>query len=84
MIFKLSRGKICVANFIPPANGARLGSYFCVKSLTLAKKHCLKKEFKRTAWLFISYKTSFDPTLFQFISARLDGTESVKPHFLVI
>ena len=24
---ELSRGEICVANFIPPANGARLGKY---------------------------------------------------------
>ena len=24
---KLSRGEICVANFIPPANGASLDSY---------------------------------------------------------
>ena len=31
---KLSRGEICVENFIPPANGASLGSYFCVKNLT--------------------------------------------------
>ena len=26
-IIKLSRGEICVANLIPPANGASLGSY---------------------------------------------------------
>ena len=26
---KLSRGEICVANFIPPANGASLGSFLC-------------------------------------------------------
>ena len=26
---KLSRGEICVANFIPPANGASLGRFFC-------------------------------------------------------
>ena len=30
---KLSRGEICVANFIPtPANGASLGRFFCVKN----------------------------------------------------
>ena len=27
----LSRGEICVANFIPPANGASLGSFLCSK-----------------------------------------------------
>ena len=26
--FKLSRGEICVANLIPPANGASQGNYF--------------------------------------------------------
>ena len=26
-VFKLSRGEICEANFIPPVNGASLGSY---------------------------------------------------------
>ena len=35
-IIKLSRGEICVPNFIPPANGASLGSYFCVKNWTSA------------------------------------------------
>ena len=33
---KLSSGEICVANFIPPANGVGLGSYFCVKYLISA------------------------------------------------
>ena len=33
---KLSRGEICVANFIPPANGSSLGSYFRGKNLTSA------------------------------------------------
>jgi hypothetical protein len=28
---KLSRGEICVPNFTPPGNGARLGSNFCCK-----------------------------------------------------
>ena len=28
---KLSRGQICVANFIPPANGASQGIYFLAK-----------------------------------------------------
>ena len=28
---KLSRGEICVANFIPPANGASRGNYFQAK-----------------------------------------------------
>ena len=32
---KLSRGEICVKNFIPPANGASLGSYFCVWNLSI-------------------------------------------------
>ena len=31
--YKLSRGEICVANFIPPTNGASQGSY-------LVKKNC--------------------------------------------
>ena len=30
-IYKLSRGEICVANFIPPANGASQGNYFQAK-----------------------------------------------------
>ena len=30
-IKKLSRGEICVKNFIPPANGASLGSFLCSK-----------------------------------------------------
>ena len=29
--FKLSRGEICVANFIPPVNGVSLGSYLVKK-----------------------------------------------------
>ena len=29
---QLSRGKICVANFISPANGVSLGNYFQPKS----------------------------------------------------
>ena len=28
---KLSRGEICVANFIPPANGVRQGNYLLAK-----------------------------------------------------
>ena len=28
---KLSKGKMCVANFKPSANNASLGSYFCAK-----------------------------------------------------
>ena len=36
LTYKLSRGEICVANLIPPANGASLGSYFCVKNLDSA------------------------------------------------
>ena len=27
--YKLIKGEICVENFIPPADGASLGSYFC-------------------------------------------------------
>ena len=30
-MFQFSRGEICVANFIAPANGASLGIYFCAK-----------------------------------------------------
>ena len=33
IINKLSRGEICVANFIPPGNGASLGGYFSVVTL---------------------------------------------------
>ena len=32
-IDKLSRGEICVANFIPPVNGASQGNYFLPKKL---------------------------------------------------
>ena len=32
-----------MANFLPPVNGASLGSYFCVKNLTSAWNHCLNK-----------------------------------------
>ena len=31
-IYKLSRGEICMANFIPPANGASQGNYFEAKT----------------------------------------------------
>ena len=34
---KLSRGEICVANFIPPANGASQGNYFQAKIQKMAK-----------------------------------------------
>ena len=30
-IIKLSKGEICAANFIPPANGASQGNYFKAK-----------------------------------------------------
>ena len=33
---KLSRGEICVGNFIPPANGASLGNYFQAKIKKMA------------------------------------------------
>ena len=33
---KFSRGEICVANFIPPANGASQGNYFLPQSYKLA------------------------------------------------
>ena len=39
---KLSRGEICVANLIPPANGASLGIYFKAKNLNSAWKYSLK------------------------------------------
>ena len=42
-MLKLSRGRICVANFIPPVNDASLVSYFWFKNLTSAYKHCLNK-----------------------------------------
>ena len=34
--YELSRGEICVANFIPPANGTSQGNYFLPKSHKLA------------------------------------------------
>ena len=33
---KLSRGEICVANFIPPVNGVSQSNYFLSKSYKLA------------------------------------------------
>ena len=38
--YKLSRCEICVANFIPPANGASLGSYLV--------KNCNRKTDRQT------------------------------------
>ena len=32
---QLSRGEICVANFIPPANGASQGNYFPPKNYSM-------------------------------------------------
>ena len=46
-VYKLSRGEICVANFIPPANIASQGNYFLVKSQKLAlfePKRVLQKQ----------------------------------------
>ena len=37
--FSLSRGEICAENFIPPANGASLGSYFCVIFFHKSNEH---------------------------------------------
>ena len=31
LLIVISRGEICVANFIPPANGVSLGSFFVFK-----------------------------------------------------
>ena len=51
--FKLSRSEICVANFIPPGNGASQGNYFLPKSHKLVNgsklavfeaKMCLQKQ----------------------------------------
>ena len=39
MFLFLSRGEICVANWIPPLNGTSLGSSFCAKKLTSNQKH---------------------------------------------
>ena len=36
LLVQLSRGEICVANFIPPANGASQANYFLPKSHKLA------------------------------------------------
>ena len=33
LYLQLSRGEICVANFIPPADGARQGNYFLAKNV---------------------------------------------------
>ena len=35
-IIQLKRGEICVANFIPPANGASQGNYFLAKIQKMA------------------------------------------------
>ena len=34
--YKLSRGEICVANFIPSANGVSQGNYFMAKIRKMA------------------------------------------------
>ena len=49
---KLSRGKICVPNFIPPANGASLGSYF-----VLQISQCLKNPFHQLFYSNILWQT---------------------------
>ena len=46
---KLSRGEICVANFIPPVNGASQGNYFLPKSHKLAVYEERKKRLSKTA-----------------------------------
>ena len=38
---KSNQGEICLTNFIPPANGASMGSHFCFENLTHALKQCL-------------------------------------------
>ena len=43
---KLSKGEICVANCIPPANGARQGSYYLQK-VDFSQKTGLKNHFKK-------------------------------------
>ena len=41
--FKLSVDEICLANFIPPANGANLGSFLCLRSSILIAGHKTNK-----------------------------------------
>ena len=48
-IYKLSRGEFCVANFIPPANGAGQGNYFLPKNHKLAVLE-EKKGFQKQRW----------------------------------
>ena len=45
-IMKLSRGEICVANFIPPANGVSQGSYLVKYGLLCQKGY--KQAYKIT------------------------------------
>ena len=47
---QLSRGEICVATCITPANGASLGSYFEAKNLK-----SVWKQFKYAPWLSVSF-----------------------------
>ena len=43
---ELSRGEICLTNFIPPANGASQGNYFLPKS---HKSAVFEKRLRKTA-----------------------------------
>ena len=45
------------------ANGASLGSYFCVKNLTSALKHCLNQGYFVPKWLFLKQKYLLPPLL---------------------
>ena len=67
---ELSRGEICVANIIPPENGASLSGYFCVKSHKLAvfeAKMSLQKQlvqpklqtFSNGFWFQLDERSSF-------------------------
>ena len=47
---KLSRGEICVANFIPPANGASLGIHFKAKNLKFKAERFLKTGWQKQPW----------------------------------
>ena len=40
--YQLSRGKMCVANFIPPANGASLGMF---KTEKMQKEYLVMKKY---------------------------------------
>ena len=64
-IYKLSRGEICVANFIPPANGASLGSqnwtflsYFASPEI-IEVKICNRQTERQILWHHIKVCVDF-------------------------